>query len=196
MADRIETSLHRMGQQGAAETSQPAMNATGERSVLAEFADAAQLAAGSLVEEQKRQIADRVSGIAEALEGAAYSLDQSRNHAVGRYVREAGQQIRSFSRTLQEPRWNELIEDLARRQPTWFVLGAVAAGFLVSRLLWTATNPTSHSTDAAREHVRRDMTGEVTGATSSCSRVGCGAGEMTADIAGHLRQSSRADAMQ
>jgi len=87
MADRIETSLHRMGQQGAAETSQPAMNATGERSVLAEFADAAQLAAGSLVEEQKRQIADRVSGIAEALEGAAYSLDQSRNHAVGRYVR-------------------------------------------------------------------------------------------------------------
>jgi len=65
MADRIETSLHRMGQQGAAETSQPAMNATGERSVLAEFADAAQLAAGSLVEEQKRQIADR-SGVSRA----------------------------------------------------------------------------------------------------------------------------------
>jgi hypothetical protein len=174
MADRTKISLHRMGQQGAAETSQPAMNATGERSVLAEFADAAQSAAGSLVEEQKRQIADRVSGIAEALEGAAYSLDQSKNHAVGRYVHEAGQQIRSFSRTLQEGRWNELIadiDDFARRQPTWFVLGAVAAGFLVGRFLWTATNAPSHRADASREALRRETTREVTAAISNAPGV-------------------------
>jgi hypothetical protein len=99
---------------------------------------------------QKQQIADRVSGMAEALECAARSLDQSENRIIGRYVQDAGQQIRSFSRTLQERRWNELIEDFARRQPTWFVLGAVAAGFLVSRLVWTTTNATT-STDAARK---------------------------------------------
>jgi hypothetical protein len=183
MADKIESYQHTMGQQGAAERGQLPINATGERSVMAEFADAVQSAAEALLQRQKQQIADRVSGMAEALERTAQSLDQSQNHIIGRYAQDAGQQIRSFSRTLQERRWNELIEDFARRQPTWFVLGAVAAGFFVSRFLWTATNPTSHSTDAAREPMRRDMTREVTAATSSAPGLG-GAGEMTDHIAG------------
>jgi hypothetical protein len=183
MADRIESYQHTIGQQGAAERDQLPIDATGERSVMAEFADAAQSTAEALLQKQKQQIADRVSGMAEALECAAHSLDQSQNRIIGRYVQDAGQQIRSFSRTLQERRWNELIEDFARGQPTWFVLGAVAAGFLVSRLVWTTTNATT-STDAARKPSRRDMTREVTAATSRAPGLGGGTGEMANHVAG------------
>jgi len=42
---------------------------------MAEFADAAQPTAEALLQKQKQQIADRVSGMAEALECAAHSLD-------------------------------------------------------------------------------------------------------------------------
>jgi nitrogen fixation/metabolism regulation signal transduction histidine kinase len=129
------------------------MNATGERSGVAELVEAAQSAAESLLQEQKQRIADRASGMAEALEGAAHALDQSENHAVGQYVQEAGQQIRSLSHTLQERRWNELItdiEDFARRQPTWFVLGAITIGFMMGRFLWTAVNAPSHRGNAVR----------------------------------------------
>ena len=108
MAERIESYQHTIGQQGAAERDQLPIDATGERSVMAEFADAAQSTAEALLQKQKQQIADRVSGMAEALECAAHSLDQSQNRIIGRYVQDAGQQIRSFSRTLQERRWNEL----------------------------------------------------------------------------------------
>jgi len=182
MAAKIERYQHTMGQQGAAERDQLPIT-TDERSVMTELADAAQSTAEALLQKQKQQIADRVSGMAEALECAAHSLDQSQNRIIGRYVQDAGQQIRSFSRTLQERRWNELIEDFAQRQPTWFVLGAVAAGFLVSRFVWTATNATT-STDVAREPLRRDMTRDLTAATSSAPGLGVGTGEMTDHIAG------------
>jgi hypothetical protein len=183
MADSIESYQHTIGQQGVAERDQLPIGATGERNVMAEFGDAAQSTVEALLQKQKQQIADRVSGMAEALECAAHSLDQSENRIIGQYVQDVGQQIRSFSRTLQERRWNELIEDFARRQPTWFVLGAVATGFLVSRLVWTATNATT-STDAARKPLRRDMTRGVTAATSSAPGLGGETGEMTNHIAG------------
>jgi hypothetical protein len=175
MADQIESSSHTMGQQDAAERSQPAMGATGERSAVAELVEAAQSAAESLLQEQKQRIADRVSGMAGALEGAAHALDQSKNHAVGQYVQEAGQQIRTLSHTLQERRWNELItdiEDFARRQPTWFVLGTMTIGFMVGRFLWTAANAPNHRGNAARGGYRRETTGEGTAAMSSAP--GCG----------------------
>jgi cell division septum initiation protein DivIVA len=127
------------------------MNASGDRSVVAEFVDAALSAAESFVQEQKQDIADRVSGMSEALEGAAHALDQSENHVIGRYIQEAGQQFKTFSRTLEARRWNELITDIegfARRQRTWFVLGAMTVGFAVGRFLWTAATAPSYRTTA------------------------------------------------
>jgi len=153
------------------------MNATGERSAVAEFVEAAQSAAESLLQEQKQRIADRVSGMAEALEGAAQALDQSENHAVGQYIQEAGQQIRTVSRTLQERSWNELITDMegfSRRQPTWFVLGAMTVGFMVGRFLWTAVNASSNRANAMGEASRRETSRDVTTVSSVP-----GAGERT-----------------
>ena len=175
MTDRIENSSHTMDQQDAAEKSRPPMNASGERGAVAELVDAVESAAESLLKEQTQRIADRVSGMAEALEGAAHALKQSKNQVIGRYIQEAGQQVRTVSVTLQEPRWNELIaeiEDFARRQPTWFVLAGMTVGLMVGRFLWTAATAPSNRTNTTGEHFRRKTTGDVTAAISSAAGAG------------------------
>ena len=78
MADRNDASSSMITPTGA--TGRVHSTADGEReyggSVVTEFLDAARSAAESLLEEQKRQIADRISGIARALRSAAQPLDR------------------------------------------------------------------------------------------------------------------------
>jgi ElaB/YqjD/DUF883 family membrane-anchored ribosome-binding protein len=146
-------------------------------SVVTEFLDAARSAAESLLEEQKRQIAHRVSGIARALQSAAPPLDQSQSRVIARYLEEGAMQVESLSRRMHERHWGELVadtEDFARRQPTWFVLGAIATGFVVGRLLWASTRGRH---DAARSSRTSEPARAVTAAVSSGS--GTAAGELT-----------------
>jgi ElaB/YqjD/DUF883 family membrane-anchored ribosome-binding protein len=146
-------------------------------SVVTEFLDAARSAAESLLEEQKRQIADRVSGVARALRGAAPPLDESQSHVIARYLEEGAMQVESLSRTMRERHWGELVadtEDFAQRQPTWFVLGALATGFVVGRLLWASTGGRR---DAAGSSRSSEPARTVTAAVSSGS--GTAAGELT-----------------
>jgi ElaB/YqjD/DUF883 family membrane-anchored ribosome-binding protein len=147
-------------------------------SVVTEFLDAARSAAESLLEEQKRQIAERISGIASALRSAAEPLDQSQSRVMARYLEEGAAQVESLSRTMRERHWGELVadtEDLARRQPTWFVLGAVAVGFVVGRLLWTSTGARRPGTAWSSRSSEPPRT--VTAAVSSAT--GTAAGELT-----------------
>src|SRR6201998_2332206 len=134
-------------------------------SVVTEFLDAARSAAESLLEEQKRQIAERVLGIARALRSAARPLDESQSRVIARYLEEGATQVDKFSRTMRERHWGELVadtEDFARRQPTWFVLGAVATGFVVGRLLWASAGERQH--DAARSSRSSEPARTVTAA--------------------------------
>ena len=150
----------------------------GPGSVVTEFLDAARSAAESLLEEQKRQIADRISGVAEALRSAARPLDESQSHVIARYLEEGAAQVHSLSRRMHERHWGELVadtEDFARRQPTWFVLGAVATGFVVGRLLWTAAGGRRH--DGTWSSQTREPARTVTAAVSSGSNTA--AGELT-----------------
>jgi ElaB/YqjD/DUF883 family membrane-anchored ribosome-binding protein len=147
-------------------------------SVVTEFLDAARSAAESLLEEQKRQIADRVSGVAKALRSAAQPLDESQSRVIARYLEEGAMQVDSLSRTMRERHWGELAadaEDFARRQPTWFVLGAVATGFVVGRLLWASAGERRH--DSAGSSRTGEPARTVTAAVSSGS--GAAAGELT-----------------
>src|SRR5215470_3630870 len=108
-------------------------------SIIAELVDATCSAAESLLEKQKREIAERSNGIAEALRSAAHALDESENTALARYVEQAGDQIQDISRRVRERRLDEIIadtQDFARRQPIWFLLGAMATGFLIGRFIW------------------------------------------------------------
>ncbi len=173
MADRNDASSSTIAPTGATR-----IHSTDSGSVVTEFLDAARSAAESLLEEQKRQIADRVSGIARALQSAAQPLHESQSHVIAGYLEEAATQVDSLSRTVRERQWGELVadtEDFARRQPTWFVLGAIATGFVVGRLLWASTG--GRQRDAARSSRSSEPARTVTAAVSSGS--GTAAGELS-----------------
>src|SRR5204862_1725804 len=129
----------------------------------------------SLLEEQKRQIADRVTGMARALQSAAQPLHNSQSHVIAGYLEEAATQVENLSRRMHERHWGELVadtEDFARRQPTWFVLGAVATGFVVGRLLWASIG--GPRSDAAASSRTTEPARTVTAAVSSGSNTAAG----------------------
>jgi hypothetical protein len=178
MADKNEGSLGTMREDGAARE----VRASGETggNVVAEFFDAARSAAESLLQEQKRQVAERVSGVADALHNAGESLDRSQNQVIARYVQQAAAQVETLSRTLRNRRWNELLvdtEDLARRQPTLFVLGAVATGFVLGRLMWTSTRWSASSQAPSRAETTRVVTAAVSSGSGAAT---AGTAETTA----------------
>jgi ElaB/YqjD/DUF883 family membrane-anchored ribosome-binding protein len=184
MADRNDASLSMVTASEAA--GRVHSNTDVERedsgSVVTEFLDAARSAAESLLEEQKRQIADRVLGIARALRSAAQPLEESQSHVIARYLEEGAAQIDGLSRTMRERHWGELVadtEDFARRQPTWFVLGAVATGFVVGRLLWASAGGRQHN--AASSSRSSEPARTVTAAVSSAS--GTAAGNLSGNAA-------------
>ena len=181
MADSIDSSSRMIGQGGAAGHHDPAQTGGARAgSVVTEFLDAARSAAESLLEEQKRQVADRVSGVGEALRSAIGPLDRSQSAIVARVVEQAADRVENFSRTLRNWHWNELVadtENYARRQPTLFVLGAIATGFLLGRPFWSTTGPEQQGADATRSG---ETTRAVTAAVSSGSGAGAG-DEVTGD---------------
>jgi hypothetical protein len=153
--------------------------------VVGEFVDAARSAAESLLEEQKRQIAARVEGLAEALRSGVDPLRRSQNRIIARYIERAAAQVESFSNRLRDRRWNELVADteaFARRQPTWFVVGAVATGFLVGRLLWTSAAGEWKPENPGRASAASDTGRSVTAAVSS--------GSGTSEVAGYSAGAS------
>lgn len=172
MADSIDSSSRTIAQAEAA--GRPgAPQASGDRAgnVVVEFLDAARSAAESLLEEQKRQMAERVSGVGEALRNAIGPLGRSQNAIIARIVGQAADGVESFAHTVRDRRWNDLVadtEDFARRQPTLFVLGAITTGFLVGRFLWTATDRQLGERGVAS----RDTGRAVTAAVSSGSGAG------------------------
>ena len=173
MADRNDASSSMITPTGTAGR----VDSADSGSVVTEFLDAARSAAESLLEEQKRQIADRISGIARALRNAAQPLEESQSHVIARYLEEGAAQVDSLSRTMRERHWGELVadsEDFARRQPTWFVLGAVATGFVLGRLFWASTGGRQ---DAARSSRSSESARTVAAAVSSGS--GTAAGDLT-----------------
>jgi ElaB/YqjD/DUF883 family membrane-anchored ribosome-binding protein len=177
MADRSDSSPSIIGQNEAAGEAHSTVGSGADRAgnVVAEFVEAARSAAESLLEEQKRQVADRVSGVAEALRSAVAPLERSQNRIVARYLEGAADQVDDLSRTMRTRRWNELVadtEEFARRQPTLFVLGAVAAGFLAGRLFWASASGQQRNRDPSRPPASAEATFAVTAAVSSGSRTG------------------------
>jgi ElaB/YqjD/DUF883 family membrane-anchored ribosome-binding protein len=177
MADRYDGSTGMISQREAARR----LDATADEDLqhagdaVVEFVDAARSAAESLLHQQKQQVAERVAGFAEALRGAAESLDKSQNRVISRYVGQAAEQIENLSLTVGQRRWNEILadtEDFARRQPTWFVLGAVAAGFFVGRFLWATAGGEQHHWRSAPDATRSQTNRAVTAAVSSGSGAG------------------------
>jgi len=113
------------------------MVSTARRGAL-RLGDQLREAAQSTLHEQKQRAADTVHGVAEALRRAADSFEREQNRAIARYTDQAAAQVDRFSDTMRTREVGELVaeaEDFARRSPSLFLAGAVAAGFLIGRLL-------------------------------------------------------------
>lgn len=104
------------------------------RNLAAEVRDAAQ----SLIDEQKVRVAELAQGFAHALRRSADAFTEEGGTLIARYAGRVADQVEEFSESVRTQSWRDMLttaEDAARRRPELFLAGAVAAGFLVGRML-------------------------------------------------------------
>jgi len=170
MADKVEEAA-RSGE-AAAYREREEQGFERAKTILSELLDATRSAAETILDDQKLRTAERVSGMAEAVRCAAQSLDRSENPAIARYADQAADRIEDFSGLIRERQWSEIVtdtEDLARHQPTLFILGAAAIGFLAGRLLAVPTDRLRSQKDIPQTldlAPHRGETDEITAAVS------------------------------
>ena len=110
--------------------------------VADQFAGEVRDAALRMLTEQKSRAADAAHGVAEALQRAADGLRPEyppiahlADHVAGR--------VDSASTSLRERNWDDLVEDIRRladRRPALFMLGAVAMGVALGRIMAAPPN--------------------------------------------------------
>jgi ElaB/YqjD/DUF883 family membrane-anchored ribosome-binding protein len=128
-----------------------AQQAMGEaKKSASSLASAATERAKDAVEERIADGADLLGQVAASVRVAARELDPAAPQLAG-FVREAAERIDDFSRQVRDKSVDELLEtssDFARRQPAMLFGAAAAVGFLLFRMIKTASN-------AASEEVHR-----------------------------------------
>ena len=186
MADKVEEAAR--GDGAAAYREREEQSLERAKAILSELLDATRSAAETILDEQKLRTAERVSGMAEAVRCAAQSLDRSENPAIARYADQAADRIDDFSRLIGERQWSEIIadtEDLARRQPMLFALGAAAIGFLAGRLLAVPTDRRQSKKDIPQTLDLAPHRGETDEITAAVSKVATQPTGRTGKIAGY-----------
>ncbi len=104
-----------------------------------------------LVDRQRDRAAGVVGGVAEALRRTAQDLG-TENQAMSHYGDMAAERLDDVARYLRQTDWSDAVgevRDFARRQPYWFIGGAIAAGFVAGRVL-----SSSASSPRLRERIR------------------------------------------
>jgi hypothetical protein len=103
-----------------------------------EAVDAARDQILSGLSDQQRRAAEQLDDLAGALRHGAGHLDARHNAAVARYIKTLADWLDGLASGLRERDSGQLMDEtkrFARRQPTLWVGGAVAAGVLVSRFI-------------------------------------------------------------
>ena len=139
MAERDESAAE-IGKRAAEAAAGPAQD--GARRVGASLREAA----AALLAEQKTRLAETAHGFAEALRRTADAQGEE-SPTVSRCADQAAVQLERFSDTLRQRDLADLLagaEGLARRQPALFIAGAVAAGFVMTRLVAAPSSPARH----------------------------------------------------
>ena len=86
---------------------------------------------------QRRKAAETLGSVAQVLHRTATDLD-AENKTMARFTDIAAKRLDNFAQSLRQADWGDMLEDaedFARRQPWWFVGGAVAAGFITARVI-------------------------------------------------------------
>lgn len=124
-------------------------------------------------ESQRRRAAEAVRGMAGALHRAAGDL-KPENEAMGRYTDMAAERLDQFAGYLRGANWTDVLEeaeDMARRQPAWFIGGAMAAGFLMARLIKNTAEP-GRRRDAYASRTSRRLAAASTAGYGTSSEAG------------------------
>lgn len=125
-----------------AKISDVAQQAVGEAKKSAStLASAATERAKDAVEERIADGADMLGQVAASVRVAARELDPTAPQLAG-FAREAAERIDDFSREIRDKTVEELLEtssDFARRQPALLFGAAAACGFLLFRMIKTAS---------------------------------------------------------
>jgi hypothetical protein len=89
-------------------------------------------------DERKNFLADKIGGVAQAMEKVAKELEQGDNPEIGRMTQTLGANMRKFSNDIQDRSLGEIAsmaEDFGRKQPLAFLGVAAIAGLAASRFL-------------------------------------------------------------
>jgi hypothetical protein len=108
---------------------------------------------------QKEKGAEALRSFAQAMNAAAQQLT-GQSPAVANRVRETATKVEALSESLAGKDVSDLLKSaatLAREQPAWFVGGAVAVGFGVTRFLMS--NPPDHTAIRPNDQQRSDAHG-------------------------------------
>jgi hypothetical protein len=148
------------------------------RGVTQQFAGEVRGAAESLLDEGKDRAIGTVHGVAQALRKTAEGLQEAEGgEFVARYAERAADQIERFTDSMRDRHLTDLVADLddfARRQPTLFLVGAVAAGFVVGRFMAASGERRPHEPAAQGREYRSRASRD--GAQGRTGMAGYGAG--------------------
>ena len=92
---------------------------------------------GQITEQQKRAV-DALETVALLFQQAGEHARKEENETIANYADRAAEQIEKLSHTIGDREVDQLVSEtkqLAKKQPGWFVGGALAAGFLGARFL-------------------------------------------------------------
>lgn len=129
--------------------------------------DNARQEARTAADSRKNFAAERVSGVAHAIEKVGSELEQGDQPEVGRYARQIGSSIERFAGDMKGKDMGEIAamaEDFGRRQPAAFIGIAALAGFAASRFLTASADRRS---DGTRMQANRPAAGTTSPAKPS-----------------------------
>lgn len=112
----------------------------------AQAMDQAQQQAKSMLHEQKGRAADRLETVADALRQTGQHMKDQNEQGVGQYAERAADAVEQFSDRLRNKNVDELVyeaQDFARREPQWFLGGAVVAGIFLARFFKSSGSSSS-----------------------------------------------------
>jgi hypothetical protein len=120
---------------------------------VGQVADRARTQVMSQLTSQKERATGGLESVATALRQTGQQLSDQNQGPLGDYAQQAAEAVDQFSRYLRERDVHELIDQaeiLARRQPTLFLGGAFALGFLAARFLKSSAPSASWAPSSSR----------------------------------------------
>ena len=105
------------------------------------------------IEQRKRSAADRVEGIAQALERTSAQFNDN-EPTLAEYANRLATTVGNLATRLREGSVDDLLDDtrdFARRNPSLFLVGGVAVGFVLSRFVKASAQRPLESATATDE---------------------------------------------